>query len=241
MRIAIFVSGHPRTLFYKFSENLKVIRESVGECQIDVFYSLWDDTSRYLKINGPYDHFLVEENFERELTVDSINQYFIECGANYADGEIESTNLMEDVISKSPFKMQKSLSSQYYKIYKVAQKYFESNYDFYVRIRPDIVISNFLSREQIINLKCKKSLIINEYYWYNATYDGNNINEMIWGSSEDIFLEVNNLFSHQEEICKQCYDKQYGEFLTGRYFNNLLSSRIISSIDTFNFNYKVFR
>ena len=59
MKIAIFVSGHVRTLFYKFHENLDLIREKVGSCDIDVYYSFWDDYSRSDVMNDDW-HIKVE-------------------------------------------------------------------------------------------------------------------------------------------------------------------------------------
>ena len=51
MKIALFTSGHVRTLFYKFHENISLIKERVPGCEVDVFYSFWDDYSRSNKIN----------------------------------------------------------------------------------------------------------------------------------------------------------------------------------------------
>lgn len=241
MKIALFVSGYPRTLFYKFSDNLKVIREKVGECQIDVFYSLWDDLVRYNKINDPW-HFFVESYNPPELTKSIIDEYFIKCGASKVDGEIESIELMKEIMEESPFNYQRSLSSQYYKTYKVVEKYFNLDYDFYVRIRPDIIINDFPTKDKIIKMQNKKSLLVNDYYWYNALYKGDHVNEMIWASTKDVFHITNAMFLEQNNIEKQRGGGDgCGECHSARYFNSLLNSNILNSIESFNFDYRVFR
>lgn len=241
MKIALFVSGYPRTLFYKFSDNLKVIQEKVGKCQIDIFYSLWDDLIRYDRINDPW-HSFVESYSPRELKKNFLDEYFIECGANKVDGEIESIYSMEKIMKESPFHYQRSLSSQYYKTYRVVEKYFNSNYDFYVRIRPDITISDFPSKNKIYEMQDKKTLLVNQYYWYNAQYKGDHVNEMIWASTKDVFYITNSMFLHQENIEKQRGGGDgCGECHSARYFNSLIDSNILTSIEAFNFDYRVFR
>ena len=54
MKIALFTSGHVRTLFYGFHENISLIKERVPDCEVDVFYSFWDDYSRSNKINDAW-------------------------------------------------------------------------------------------------------------------------------------------------------------------------------------------
>jgi|DEB0MinimDraft_10_1074344.scaffolds.fasta_scaffold50888_2 hypothetical protein len=241
MKIALFVFGYPRTLFYKFSDNIKIIRNNVGKCKIDVFYSLWDDLSRSERINDPW-HSRAENYEIKSLSKNLVDEYFINCGANNVDGEIESIDIMQEVLDKSPFLYQKSLSSQYYKTHRVVQKYFDPSYDFYVKIRPDIIINNFPSESKILDFQNKKVLVVNEYFWYNATYNQHQVNEMICASTKDNFIEVNSLFLNQIELEKQRGGGDgCGEAVTSRYYNNLLSSNIVSSIEIFNFDYRVFR
>jgi hypothetical protein len=241
MNIALFVSGYPRTLFYKFSDNIKLIKDKVGKCQIDVFYSFWNDLVRFNKINDPW-HSFVESYNPEELTKNVLDEYFIECGANKVDGEIESIQLMEKIMEQSPFHYQTSLSSQYYKTYKVVEKYFNLDYDFYVRMRPDITINDFISKDKIYELQNKKTLLVNQYYWYNAPYKGDHVNEMIWASAKDVFFETNSMFLGQNNIEKQRGGEDgCGECNSARYFNSLINSNILTSIESFNFDYRVFR
>ena len=54
MKICLFLSGHVRTLFYRFHENIKLIKNKIGDCQIDVVYSFWDDYSIGGKLNDDW-------------------------------------------------------------------------------------------------------------------------------------------------------------------------------------------
>ena len=51
MRIALYISGKVRTLFYKFHKNIELFRDRYPNCEIDVFYSFWDSKDRTEKIN----------------------------------------------------------------------------------------------------------------------------------------------------------------------------------------------
>jgi len=238
MKISLFVSGYPRTLFHKFNHNINVIRNSIPDCKVFIFYSFWDELGRSSKINDK-NHLIIDDYAPRLLTTDAINQYFLECGADEVDGEIESQAVMHTILNNSPFKTQPSLSAQYYKIHRVIEKYYKHDYDFYVRIRPDILINDFPKEINALN---SKTLIVNHYYWFNALYNGSNVNEMIWASKKEIFKEVNSLYLNQNQLEKQSNnDEQFGEALSGKYFDNLLNANVISSISTFNFDYRVLR
>ena len=54
MRICLFLSGHIRTLFYKFHENIELIKSKVDDCEVDVVYSFWDDYSIGGRLNDPW-------------------------------------------------------------------------------------------------------------------------------------------------------------------------------------------
>ena len=59
MKIALFISGKVRTLFFKFHKNLELIRDRYPNCDIDVYYSFWDAIDRTDSINDPW-HFKAE-------------------------------------------------------------------------------------------------------------------------------------------------------------------------------------
>jgi hypothetical protein len=239
MKIALFTSGHVRTLFYKFNENISLIKKKVSGSKVDVFYSFWDDFSRSDRINDPW-HYRAEY-IQPNVSIDSINLYLIEGGASRAVGEIESSDEMKNVMERSPF-VQPHLSSQYYKKNRVVEKYYNNNYDFYVQIRSDITIGDFPTMETINEIVDKNYTIINKNYWYMQPYIGMDCNEMIICSGKNIFKQINQLHLHEEKLSKQILMKNHhGEMVTGKYLNNMLSSGIIDTMLSFDFDYRVVR
>ena len=242
MKIAIFVSGHVRTLFYKFHENLDLIREKVGSCDIDVYYSFWDDYSRSDLMNDDW-HIKVEYD-QPDISVESINQYFLDHGVNHVEGEIESTDVMNEVLNETPFLPERNgkncLSSQYYKKFRVVEKYYSDKYDFYLTMRADVVINDFPLTDQIESIVGNKSLVVNYNYWYNEPYANRDVNEMIWCSNNKVFEKSNQIYLNQDKLSKQL-SYHYGELVTGTYFNNLLKDRDIEEICVFDFKYRIMR
>ena len=117
MKICIFLSGHIRTLFYKFHENLLLIKEKVGDCEIDVFYSFWEDYGRSDSINDPW-HYKADDFVQQVVNHENIISYLRGCGgANNVSGEIEPVGVMKEVIEKTHFSPEangkNALSSQY--------------------------------------------------------------------------------------------------------------------------------
>jgi|LauGreDrversion4_2_1035121.scaffolds.fasta_scaffold02208_14 hypothetical protein len=239
MKICLFTSGYVRTLFYGFHKNIEVIKKQIPDSSIDIFYSFWDQNSYSNQINDPW-HYKVEEN-KTDITQEKLNQYFYSIGFEKVLGDIESFSISEKVINESPFAShKKKLSSQYYKVYNVAKRYFSDKYDLYLTIRPDVIIQEFLSEKQINDLNYEKGIIVNENYWYNALYKGLDCNEYVWASTKDTFMSSNSQFLFLEKIIHQIRD-HYGEIITGQHFRNLLSSGKIYKIETFNFDYRVVR
>lgn len=100
MKICIFISGNIRTLFYKFHENLLLIKEKVGNCEIDVFYSFWDDYGRSDSINDPW-HYKADDFVQQVVNHDNIVRYLKGCGgANNVCGEMEPVEVMQTVLEK---------------------------------------------------------------------------------------------------------------------------------------------
>ena len=224
MKICLFISGHIRTLFYKFHTNIELIKSKVGDCEIDVVYSFWDDFSLGGRMNDPWH--LQSVNFTQpEISVETINQYFISNGIRNVKGEIESTKIMDKVLLDTKFLPEKSgrnvLSPQYYKKNRVVQKYFNDDYDFYVQIRSDITIDDFPTVDLINSIIDKKSLVVSKYYWYNEPYIGTDCNEMINCSTRNVFKELNEIYLNEEKISKQL-DYHYGERVTGKHILNMI-------------------
>ena len=239
MKIALFTSGHVRTFFYGFHENISLIKERVPGCEVDVFYSFWDDYSRSNKINDAW-HYKAEYE-QPEISVDSINLYLINNGVSKVDGEIESSDAMKIIMSGSPF-VQPHVSSQYYKKNRVVEKYYDGSYDFYVQIRSDIMIGDFPTRENIDEIVNSDHIVVNENYWYKEPYISRDCNEMIICSGKSIFKQVNQLHLHEEKLSKQIpTTHHHGEMVTGTYLNNMLSSGIIDTVLSFDFDYRVVR
>lgn len=242
MRICLFTSGYVRTLFHCAHKNYQVIKNTLGECEIDICYSFWDKNERNDRINDPW-HYKIDDFFYDNVVKKDIDEYLFQVGFSKVKGEIESFNISQKLILESPFVTHKrSLSSQYYKIHRVSEKYFDSNnnYDLYVTIRPDVIIKEFVSKTIVEELNKTNGIIVNENYWYNAPYKGMDCNEYIWISTKDSFLNTNNQFLYINKLITEVYD-QFGEIITGKHFRNLLDSGVISSIDTFNFDYRIVR
>jgi len=244
MKICIFISGNVRTLFYKFHENLLLIKEKVGNCEIDVFYSFWDDYGRSDSINDPW-HYKADDFVQQVVNHDNIVRYLKGCGgANNVCGEIEPVEVMQTVLEKTHFKPESNgknaLSSQYYKKHRVVDKFYTDEYDFYIQMRSDISISNFLSKEDIEKIKDTKTLVVNSYYWYNEKYTGGPCNEMIWCSGKNVFKQSSEMYLNEKVLTEQL-PYQYGELVTGTYFNNLVNSGFIDNVMAFNFGYRVIR
>jgi len=245
MKIAIFLSGHVRTMFHKFDENIKLIRDKVGECEIHLFYSFWNDESRVDRINDAW-HLKVNNYVlrKKDIKTKKLNEYFLKIGIDKVDGEIEDISLMKDVIDNTPFRPEYSgrnvLSSQYYKTTRVVSKYFSPDYDFYIRLRSDILLNDFPVKEQILSIVDEKCLLVNEYYWYNKTYEGLDCNEMILGGGKKVFYQVSDIYSNQDKISKQL-NYHYGELVTGVHIKNLLNSSILDEVCIFDFKYNVLR
>lgn len=243
MKIALFLSGHVRTLFYKFYKNIDLIKSKVQNCELDVFYSFWDDFDFGGNINDPW-HIKSDNFIQPEVNIKNINDYFISHGVKNVQGEIESINIMKSILKDTNFLPENNgknfLSSQYYKKNRVIEKYYNDEYDFYIQIRSDIIINDFLNEYQIQEIKDKKILVINKYFWYNGLYDGENCNEMIMCSGSKIFKQVNQIYLSEKRLSEQL-PYHYGELITGTYINNLLFENVIDNMLLFDFEYRVIR
>ena len=243
MRICLFLSGHIRTLFYKFHENIELIKSKVDDCEVDVVYSFWDDYSIGGSLNDPWH--IKSDNFKQpEISIETLTDYFLSNGIRNVKGEIESTDIMKQVLGNTKFLPEKSgrnvLSSQYYKKNRVVQKYFNNDYDFYVQIRSDIIIDDFPTVDLINSIIDKKSLVVSKYYWYNEPYIGTDCNEMINCSTGNVFKELNEIYLNEEKISKQL-DYHYGERVTGKHILNMIQSGSIDNLCVFDFGFRVIR
>jgi hypothetical protein len=239
MKICLFTSGYVRTLFHGFHKNLEVIMKCIPDCELDICYSFWDKNDRSDMINDAW-HYKVNEIYD-DISEERIKKYFLDIGFLNVMGEIENFSISENIMNTSPFpETKKRLSSQYWKIYTVAKKYFDDRYDFYLTIRPDVIIQKFLTESDILELNQNKAIVVNENYWYNALYKGMDCNEYVWGSTKHTFINSNNQFLYLNSLINEVHD-YYGEIITGKHFNNMLNLENISEIKTFDFDYLVAR
>lgn len=240
MKICLFTSGYVRTLFHGFHKNFELIKNVLPNSQLDICYSFWDENHYSNRINDPW-HYIVEIDKNKSINKEEIDSYFYNIGFEKVSGEIEPFFISERIMEKSSFpEHKKRLASQYYKVYKVASSYFLEDYDLYLTIRPDVILQEFLSEQMILHLNNKRGIVVNENYWYNALYKGLDCNEYVWASMKDTFIASNSQFLYLDNIQKQIHD-YYGEIVSGTHFNNMLSSKKISNIQTFNFDYRVAR
>jgi hypothetical protein len=227
MKIALYISGKVRTLFYGFHKNIEMLRDRYPECEIDVFYSFWDARDRVERINDGW-HFRPKNYEVPEVTKKTIDSYFNSFNVK-SIGEVETSEKMNKIMELSPFD-QKGLSSQYYKMQRVVDQYFKSGYDLYFRIRSDILIHD----SPPVTFFRDDEVAINRDYWYCQPYDGINCNEMILVSTEKNFEIINRAYSDQDRLSK--LKEKYGEFITGNYLRSLNLN-----LKTFNFHYRVVR
>jgi len=240
MRICLFTSGYVRTLFHGFHKNVNLIKSKIPNCELDICYSFWDQNHYSDRLNDPW-HYKVNDNQYHLIDKSEIEKYFYDIGFEKVSGEIEPFFISDRIMENSFFPdYKKRLSSQYYKIHRVASTYYSNDYDFYLTIRPDVILQEFPSQEMIMELNDKKGIVVNENYWYNALYKGLDCNEYMWASVKSTFMPCNNQFLYLNELANQVHDN-YGEIISGKHFSNMLSSGQISNIKTFNFDYRVAR
>ena len=100
MKVALYISGKVRTLFYKFHKNIELLRDRYPNCEIDVFYSFWDSIDRSDKINDAW-HFTAENYQMPVINEGTVNSYF-NLHHVKSIGEIESSDKMNEVILDFP-------------------------------------------------------------------------------------------------------------------------------------------
>lgn len=259
MKIALYYSGCIRTLKHLVDHNIQVIRDAVGECEIHTFYSFWDVTDKPIEIpdewcvpvSGDYGHdrfenreleYKSQNNFFPIESEDQIKEWLVESGSDFVDGEIESIDISKKIIAESKFLKIPKLSSQYYKIHRVVEKYPPEEFDFCVRIRGDVMINSFPTREDLDEtLKNYESLLlINQNVWPGLRSNISNhfVNEMVWCSTSNIFLDTCSVhLSDSEDI----FDATTGEDVTGKHFLKLHNEDIIKFYGYFDFQHRAMR
>jgi len=257
MKIAIYYSGCVRSFKHVVKHNIDVIRNSIGDCEIHTFYSFWDVTDKPVEVPDEWCVPIPEYGFDRfkdgpkgELEYKSqnnfvpieseneIKKWLIESGSDFVEGEIESMDISKKIIEESKFVKIPKLSSQYYKIHRVAEKYSSEKFDFSLRIRGDVIINSFPDGKYLSE-NLESFLLINEYMWPGGrSHIGGSVNEMVWCSSSNIFLDTCRV--HLPDSEGIFYDSS-GETVTARHFQKLLDADVVKSYAYFNFNHRSLR
>jgi hypothetical protein len=256
MKIAIYYSGCVRSLKHVIKNNIEVIRNSIGDCEIHTFYSFWDVTDKPVDIADEWCIPIPEYGFDRFKedptgkleyksqnnlvsieSEDEIKKWFIESGSDFVEGEIESIDISRKIIEEGKYVKIPKLSSQYYKICRVVEKYSPKGFDFCIRIRGDIMINSFPDSEDLSGLE--SFLLINKYLWPGGLSNIENMcNEMVWCSTSDIFLDTCSVhLSDSEGICNY----PSGESVTARHFLKLLNADVVKLYAYFNFQHRVLK
>lgn len=253
MKIAIYFSGCVRTLKYTIENTIKTIRKNIGDCEIYTFYSFWDLTDKPIDVPDIFCTSVPENGIDRHefggkseyrsenlfvpiISENDIKKCILNSGSDFVDGEIQSMDISKKIIEESNFTNIPKLSSQYYKIHRVVEKFPPKKYDLCLRIRADTTINNFPKLEQLINLN--NFLFINRWLWPGAHSDLIACNEMVWCSTPDIFLDTCSVYNNKNS---NFYDVYSGEPVTANHFSNLINSGVVKKYDFFDFQHIAMR
>lgn len=215
MKIALCYSGNLRTYEYCVKNHSELLGNNT-----DIFVSTWDTINRAERINDPW-HFKCEN-----IMPNSCDEKYIEKHTP------KNFNIVSIKIeSYKDYSFSNQLLYQYLKIkdcYNLISN--PENYDFIVRIRPDIVIENFVFE--------REKLVFDQHIWYNYKYTPNvtfSTNEMIWSGNYELMEKSVRIIDNFTEVSK--YEPN-GECIC---YRNLEYENLIDKTVFRNFNYKVIR
>lgn len=229
MKIAICYSGNFRT-FNECVENHAQIFNSLSE-NIDVYFSTWSTINYVDTLNDPI-HFRRQEKLSENT---EINEAFVK---KYIP---QNWNLVKCKIDEySNFIFSHNLQYQYFKIKDCFSLINNPNeYDIIIRMRTDVKLNSFMSKESFLNEIQNNKLIINQYTWYNYSFCNRDMNEMFWFSNPNIAEKMVNVFDNFELLKNQLQnDEFYGERVC---YKNVCTEKLENNISIFNFNYNVIR
>lgn len=213
MKIALCYSGNMRTYEHCVKNHAELFQNP------DVYISTWDSIDRIAKINDDW-HYRFEADIQKN------------CDYQYIEKHTPKSFSIKGVnIEKySSYSFSTNLHYQYHKIkdcFNLIKN--PSEYDFIVRIRPDITISDisFNDNKLVFN-----SCIWHNYYFSNAA---KKVNEMIWIAQPDLMSKSVKIYDNLEKFAK---DDFCGEAVC---YQNLIIEDILKDTIFFNFNYRVVR
>jgi hypothetical protein len=231
MKVAICYSGNLRTYEHCVLNHSKLIDSA------DVYISTWDEIKFSDSINDNWHHKInlkvpdkISEDYIVEKTPSNFNIKSIKID-NLEKVKLKSIkeNPVDSVGPTQP------LSNQYYKIkdsYDLLNKSGEE-YDFVIRLRPDITIDRFYFE--------KDKIIFNNFIWYNLPFSlkEKSINEMIWISNMEFMKKACKIYDNIEKINDILSPESvYGESFC---FQNILLENLLDHLKFENFNYRVVR
>lgn len=221
MKIAICYSGDIRTYKHCSENHFNVFKNA------DLYFSTWTTFGNKKYLNDPW-HLLAQEENETLVTEDYIKKN-TNKNFNIVKIHLENKEEFKKSIDTDDFSFK--LKCQYYKIKKCFEL-LEDNYDFVVRLRPDILIRNIKYNE--------KKIIHNYHTWFNYPFYDNPsiINEMIWVSNQSLMEKTVKIYENFEKITNNINDDIHGEKIC---YKNLEIENLINDIEIFDFDYRVLR
>lgn len=234
MRIAVCYSGAWRTFQECYGRNHEIFKE-LGD--IDYYISTWElpgytKVSRFddvLAIDGdtiyqdhPKKDFILTEKFVR---------YFLP----FKKVDIEPMSHMEEIITPhkdKPWHIMNPcrLVSQYYKL-KRCFEMVEGDYDYVIRIRPDIIIKKFPDSIDTNKIYLPRMVYTNEKAIVSGT-----VNEMFYISNYENMKKICSIFDNFDELWNP--GDAYGERMS---FLNLEKNNLVGLCEPFDFEITVKR
>jgi hypothetical protein len=223
MKIAICYSGNIRTFEYCVKNHSSLLEKC------DVYFSVWEEFGFSDRINDP-SHIKIERTGEEKVT----EKYIIEKTPSNFNIKNIIIEKYEDVEIKK-IENNQGISYQYYKIKSCYDSLLwkKENYDYVIRLRPDIIIDNFHFEEG--------KIIFDHNIWKGNIFreDKKSINEMIWISNMDLMYKSCKIYDNIESILSSVTkDFIYGESIS---FNNLIKENLLEFLSFRDFNYNVIR
>jgi hypothetical protein len=221
MKLAICYGGNLRTYEYCVKNHAEIIGDA------DIYISTWDEIQISDKINDSWHH-KINIDYPKVVTEDYIKSV---TPKNFNIKSIKIDNYSNAIVK--PIKNYSSLNYQYIKIKDAYNLITNKNYDFIIRLRPDITINNIKYS--------KDKIIYNEYIWYDYLKQKNIqvINEMIWVCKPELMEKTIKIYDNLEKINGLLdFNLFFGESIC---YKNLEIENLLDDVELYNFDYRVIR